>query len=584
MLIGNNNNCNVYFTYTDSANTTFFNANGSTPFANYFWQITDGNTNVTTNVWGQNPAFNFSGPSTYHLVCVTVYDSITNCQATYCDSVLAGNNNCNVYFTYTDSANTTFFNANGSTPFANYFWQITDGNTNVTTNVWGQNPAFNFSGPSTYHLVCVTVYDSITNCQATYCDSVLAGNGSTGGSCVLNSVTLTLNHDNYAGETSWDIIDAAGNIVSSGASTAALNGLTTYEQLCLPTGCYTLNVYDSWGDGMCCAYGTGGYSLSDSVGNFYLSGGAFGSVDSRNFCVGGAINLCGNLSYTTINHIIGANGSVSFSSTTTGSVQPFAYDWSVNGTTMATTATPTLTLPNGVSTVCLSVLDTTGCVATVCDSILVNNANQGPQGCAGIVPDMTVVQDSLNPYQLYVQPILNNVPGNSSFIFYWSFGDNSGAFGSQSNHNYNGYGSYNLCYVAIDSLTGCIVNYCDTITLDSLGNFSRFINKPGFNVSTMAPILNINLEASTIETTAWEVNLYPNPAQQQINLTINTQDAINGQVRIVSATGQVVQQQVLDQAAGHNLLQLSVEQLPAGIYFVRLETAEQQQTLKFVKQ
>ncbi len=142
------NNCNVSFTYSDSSNTAFFNGSSTgTVNATYSWQITDGNTNVTTNVWGQNPVFNFSGPSTYHLACVTVYDSSSNCQATYCDSVLIGNNNnCNVSFTYTDSANTTFFNANGSTPFANYFWQITDGNTNVTTNVWGQNPAFNFSG------------------------------------------------------------------------------------------------------------------------------------------------------------------------------------------------------------------------------------------------------------------------------------------------------------------------------------------------------------------------------------------------------------------------------------------------------
>jgi hypothetical protein len=363
-----------------------------------------------------------------------------------------------------------------------------------------------------------------------------------------------------------------------------MNGTTTYENLCLPTGCYTLHVYDSWGDGMCCAYGQGSYSLADNAGTFNITGGSFAYVDARNFCVGGATNPCGNLSNTTISHTIGANGAVTFTSHINGNVAPTSYIWLVDGNVVATTANATVNLSNGVYSYCL-IVDSAGvCRNVICDSILITNANNGPQGCAGIVPDMTVVQDSSNPYQLYVQPILNNVPAGSSFIFYWSFGDNSGAYGSQASHSYNSYGSYNLCFVAIDSASGCIVHYCDTITLDSLGNFSRFVNKPGFRVNTLTPILNSNINTTTIETVAWEVELYPNPASRVINLQLNTPEALHGQVSILALTGQVVQQQVLDQAAGNSQLQLSIEELPAGVYFVRLATETQQQTLKFIKE
>ena len=492
-----------------------------------------------------------------------------------------------MYFTSSDSGNTAFFNAVSSgalNPI--YTWQVTDGNNNITTTTTtaSSNFSFTFSGASNYHFACVTLWDSLTNCQATFCDSVWISGGNNNNNCNGYPIILTLNHDNYARETSWDVRDAAGFVVASGTSYSWMNNTTIYETLCLPMGCYTLNVYDSWGDGMCCAYGNGSYSLADSAGTFYISGGSFGFVDSRNFCVGGASNPCGNFSNTTISHVLGASGSVTFSSQITGNLYPTNYQWLVDGNVVASTPTATVTLANGVHSYCL-VIDSMGlCRTTICDSLLINNANTGPQGCAGIVPDMTVVQDSTDPYQLYVQPILNNVPAGASFIFYWSFGDNSGAFGSQAAHNYNNYGSYNLCFVAIDSISGCIVNYCDTITLDSSGNFSRFVDKPGFRVNTLAPILNSNINTTSLATAAWEANLFPNPAQTVVHLQLTSPTALETQISMVNLTGQVVQQQTVQQLEGNTLIELSVAELPAGVYFVHLQSEGQQQTLKFIKE
>ena len=48
----------------------------------------------------------------------------------------------------------------------------------------------------------------------------------------------------YAGEISWDITDADGNVVASGDANAAVGGSAT-----LPAGDYSFNGYDSYGDG-----------------------------------------------------------------------------------------------------------------------------------------------------------------------------------------------------------------------------------------------------------------------------------------------------------------------------------------------
>lgn len=111
--------------------------------------------------------------------------------------------------------------------------------------------------------------------------SCLGTCGSTGG-CQYNEYTLTLNTDNYGGETSWEVKNSSGSTVASG------NGYSsnqTYNiDLCLPDGCYSLVMNDTWGDGMCCGYGNGSYNLTNSSGSSVASGGNFGSSETKNFC------------------------------------------------------------------------------------------------------------------------------------------------------------------------------------------------------------------------------------------------------------------------------------------------------------
>ncbi|WP_298517178.1 reprolysin-like metallopeptidase [uncultured Kordia sp.] len=101
-------------------------------------------------------------------------------------------------------------------------------------------------------------------------------------------VTLTLNFDNYPEETSWEIRNSSNQIVASGGTYGSQpDGSTLVINQNLPAGCYSLIVRDSYGDGMCCSWGTGSYSLNEGS-TVLASGASFGSSETSNFCVGGA--------------------------------------------------------------------------------------------------------------------------------------------------------------------------------------------------------------------------------------------------------------------------------------------------------
>ena len=100
-------------------------------------------------------------------------------------------------------------------------------------------------------------------------------------------VTLVINADNYPEETSWKLIDEGSNeIVSTGALTDETEVYT--QDICVNyTSCFTLYVYDSFGDGICCGYGEGSFFLSDNLGNTILTNdGEFDNFVKEAFCLG----------------------------------------------------------------------------------------------------------------------------------------------------------------------------------------------------------------------------------------------------------------------------------------------------------
>jgi endonuclease I len=107
-----------------------------------------------------------------------------------------------------------------------------------------------------------------------------SGGGTSSGGCSSGALSLTT--DNYGSETSWVITDASSTLYSGSSYSSS----TSYsEDVCLDDGDYVFTINDTYGDGICCSYGSGAYNLV-VAGNSVASGGNFGSSESTSFSIG----------------------------------------------------------------------------------------------------------------------------------------------------------------------------------------------------------------------------------------------------------------------------------------------------------
>lgn len=138
-------------------------------------------------------------------------------------------------------------------------------------------------------------------------------------------ITLIINADNYPQETSWKLIDETTNEL---VATGALNYNTQIysEEICVDyNSCFSLYVYDSYGDGICCGYGEGDFSIIDAYGETILTNnGEFDNFVQEMFCLsdtGCEISASINVTHTTSNVV---NDGTLFISVTSG-FGPFQY-------------------------------------------------------------------------------------------------------------------------------------------------------------------------------------------------------------------------------------------------------------------
>ncbi|KAA3635832.1 MAG: T9SS C-terminal target domain-containing protein [Bacteroidetes bacterium] len=131
---------------------------------------------------------------------------------------------------------------------------------------------------------------NIDNAVCTQPCSSGGGGGSGGGgdnpvTCSDNEIFITIVLDDYGSENTWDIKNGAGTILAEGGPfPKASAGLIVRDTVCLPDGCYNFTMYDSYGDGMCCDYGSGSYAVKDGNGNIFAEGGAFLDSELTGFC------------------------------------------------------------------------------------------------------------------------------------------------------------------------------------------------------------------------------------------------------------------------------------------------------------
>lgn len=126
---------------------------------------------------------------------------------------------------------------------------------------------------------------------------------------------------------------------------------------------------------------------------------------------------------------------------------------------------------------------------------------------------------------------------------------------------------------AVPSLTNQeVVDYVK----HSADRFANPNNQYGYGIPDFSAALNSALGVAAATKSAFTI--YPNPAQTQISVQLpdETQEA---QISLYTGLGQLVQQTRMDATAST----VSIEQLPAGLYFYEIQSGAIKQTGKLIK-
>jgi PKD repeat protein len=232
---------------------------------NYVWTMQGGG--ITMTSYGQNPVFNLASAGSY-TICVSVTDSLNQCNDSYCQTIQVGNGNgggCQAYFSWTPDSlpliptNVIHFTDQSYGTDLSWTWDFGDGSTSVE-----QYPSHSYDSIGTY-MVCLTVSTPNGQCQNFYCDTVVVGTN--GGNCyaAFTNSGLTPIGYTFASVTEspnyqyqWTI---DGVVVGNGYTAYApgfTDGshsvcLTITDGVCYDTQCQTINV----GDNYCNGYITG---------------------------------------------------------------------------------------------------------------------------------------------------------------------------------------------------------------------------------------------------------------------------------------------------------------------------------------
>merc|ERR1711862_227631 len=125
--------------------------------------------------------------------------------------------------------------------------------------------------------------DDGDTCTADTCENGLCLSTPNCASCDKSKVDVQITIDNYGEETAYDIKDSSGTEVMQGSGWPS-NSVNSFWK-CLSYGSYKFTITDGYGDGLCCSYGNGGYSVKVDDKEV-ASGGEFGSKEEKNFEVG----------------------------------------------------------------------------------------------------------------------------------------------------------------------------------------------------------------------------------------------------------------------------------------------------------
>lgn len=223
-------------------------------------------------------------------------------------------------------------------------------------------------------------------------------------------------------------------------------------------------------------------------------------------------------------------------STGTGSL---GYSWDFGDGNTSIDAAPTHTFDTaGTYVICLTATDECGSVSS-CDTVTVAGAP-----CTDPVAAFAVTDTN----DLALQ-FSNQSTGEADLAYSWDFGDGNMSSDAAPSHTFDSAGTYVICLTITDGCGNASV--CDTVTLSAAPT----------SISSALP---------------YSLSLYPNPVNDL--LTLKAGGTLD-RVEMVSLLGRLV----LTVTPNSHRVQLDVQALPAGIYFVRAYADKSVGTFRITK-
>ncbi len=146
------------------------------------------------------------------------------------------------------------------------------------------------------------------------------------------------------------------------------------------------------------------------------------------------------------------------------------------------------------------------------------------------------------------------VPDDATY--YWEFGDGAVSTERNPSHIYPMPGTYEVC-LAVD-YGGEAFDYCKNVSVSYCTGIEEITGLTDFSI-------------------------FPNPADNVLNLSLNFSDATDARIEIVNVAGQTVYTEHTGISSSYNKA-IDISKLPSGIYLTRISSGNQANVKNFVKE
>ncbi|MCB9303709.1 MAG: T9SS type A sorting domain-containing protein [Lewinellaceae bacterium] len=459
----------------------------------------------------------------------------------------------------------------------------------------GQETGVDCGGPSCPP--CFSCNDGIQNGQETGVDC--GGPDCPACPCNGTNVQLTIHFDLAPAQTSWVITQSNGNTVASGGPyTNQSPGSTLNVDLCLPDACYTFTIFDSGGNGLCCRLGEGSYTLTDENNNLLASGGSFGSSQATIFCLdSGTAPTCDDGIQNGQETGVDCGGP----DCPACPPVPTCNDGIQNGQETGVdcggpdcpACPPAPTCNDGIQNGQETGVDCGGPDCPACPPVPtcndgIQNGQETGVDCGG--PDCPACPGC--PFNVNLEIHFDLFPAQTSWAITTSGGApvaSGGPYTAQAPQS-----------VLIQDI--CLENGCYTFTIfDAGGNGlccqggrgSYFLTNDNGNILASGAIFGASQSTgfcssgnreglNAIENGVGQIELFPNPARQQLTVAFSLPEGDRVQVKVVSLAGAVLYSEEASMEAGRQEVRLDVSTLQSGMYFLEVTSKGERQAKKFV--